>query len=64
MAYLKFPVTLAAALLVSLLTGWAVGAGKSEKSSAFISVLHSDAPTGFSTNARRGQLVWNHSSPL
>src|SRR6516162_2641259 len=44
MAYLKFPVTLAAALLVSLLTGWAVGAGKSEKSSAFISVLHSDGP--------------------
>src|SRR5215471_3845039 len=44
MPYLKFPVTLAVALLISLFTGWSVGAGKSAKSSAFISVLHSDGP--------------------
>src|SRR5215467_4287156 len=44
MPYLKFPVTFAAALLVSVLTAGSVGAGKGEKSSALISVLHSDAP--------------------
>jgi len=44
MPYLKFPVALAAGLLVSLLTGWSVGEGKDAKSSAFISILHSDAP--------------------
>ena len=44
MPYLKFPVALTAGLVVSLLTGWSVGEGKDAKSSAFISILHSDAP--------------------